>query len=1003
MSSHENFFSSPTCGALTVLTDHYYNPACQHTLSQHIGTVFLGTPHPTFGQKNQWLRLSFILQTSSNKYAKALLAQAEIEAAIIANISLKFEQAGIEERIISVFETKPTKLSDGLFKSRKEILVDHVLAETRSKNEKIISSDSDHYNIAKIEEGTLLMSELINMINLSPVDRTLPSTANLNINLRVDDDNIWESTATDAEETLNQINTASPAIPTGGAIDVAKNYVNESISALTDLTKITTPRACLPCYLLQPFSQNPDFYGRSEVLEAIERILNPPDQSFAHMTTNSLRSVTLCGFGGIGKTQIALQYAFSSIRRGTYDAIFWVHADGKDKLANSFNEIAIQLKLIEAAETTDPVIVRNVVMEWLSKPSKAPVSELDSDRTSNDQALAKWLMIFDNADTPELLRDLWPVSGNGSVLVTSRDPQSVAYLHSTMNIDLLPFNGLEASRLVQKLALMDETTPEDEEASIVLCDRLGGYPLALVLISTIMLRKSLTIQEALELYDNEALSLDLYNAQISNPYDRYTNTLSSVWTSKDFDETTLFLLDILSLLDPDAIYESILQGEKSPDCPPALEAMQENYIDVRKELVRSSLVKRNTREKLLTIHRVVQDNILKRMSTNRRDSIFTYTVKMLLQAWKQDPEEKFTHLKGLWDISKRVSPHVNRLMRIYKSGKEAWNLSIEAQIDFARLLQKSGWYRYEIGHNKSCKPFFMLALQLCEQNATNDESKTLLADILFCLASSSGRQIKAQEALHFATRHFDVRMQIERKKEHLGRHAGLAYTELGRALLLNNRLEEAIQYNRDGKAILVELEQFKAGKYWPDFAIIQEAIALNGLNRGEEAIPGLQASIAFREKRYGPNDTESFKLGYFLQILGNIYSKKGNGEEAGKLYQRALSNYRATVGDHFYRTSQVCVKLAEHHARELQVEAANIYFDQALKNFKLHGFTKPELIRTMYRKAKFLENIENYDSAAQLMGETLVLYKELVPSHVAFEINDLNDELLDIIVPVWGR
>ena len=39
-------------------------------------------------------------------------------------------------------------------------------------------------------------------------------------------------------------------------------------------------------------------------------------------------------------------------------------------------------------------------------------------------------------------------------------------------------------------------------------------------------------------------------------------------------------------------------------------------------------------------------------------------------------------------------------------------------------------------------------------------------------------------------------------------------------------------------------------------------------------------------------------------------------------YTRAMINYRATVGDHYYRTSQVCVKVAQYHATKDRPEAA---------------------------------------------------------------------------------
>ena len=87
-------------------------------------------------------------------------------------------------------------------------------------------------------------------------------------------------------------------------------------------------------------------------------------------------------------------------------------------------------------------------------------------------------------------------------------------------------------------------------------------------------------------------------------------------------------------------------------------------------------------------------------------------------------------------------------------------------------------------------------------------------------------------------------------------------------------------------------------------------------------------------------------------------------------YTRAFINYRATVRDHYYRTNQVCVKLAQYHAIKNQPEAAkyfskrissqsvpltkidSIFFDQALSNFGLHAFTKPELALTKHKKAK---------------------------------------------------
>ena len=116
---------------LTILSDHYYDPACQRILGLCSGTVFLGTPHPSFRRQEEWLRLSFILRASS-KYSKGLLAQAEIEGPVVANLSLKFQQAGLEHAIVSVYETRSTKIPDGFFRSRRELVRENLSLLDRS-------------------------------------------------------------------------------------------------------------------------------------------------------------------------------------------------------------------------------------------------------------------------------------------------------------------------------------------------------------------------------------------------------------------------------------------------------------------------------------------------------------------------------------------------------------------------------------------------------------------------------------------------------------------------------------------------------------------------------------------------------------------------------------------------------------------------------------------------------------------------------------------------------
>lgn len=104
-----------------MLTERYFNPPYQKVLNMNAGIIFLGTPHPTYRQPKLWRRLTPMLSCTT-KFSKVNLAQAELEAAIVANISQKFEEAGLEIPVVSIYEEKKTKVGEGWFRSRKELV-----------------------------------------------------------------------------------------------------------------------------------------------------------------------------------------------------------------------------------------------------------------------------------------------------------------------------------------------------------------------------------------------------------------------------------------------------------------------------------------------------------------------------------------------------------------------------------------------------------------------------------------------------------------------------------------------------------------------------------------------------------------------------------------------------------------------------------------------------------------------------------------------------------------
>ena len=103
----------------------------------------------------------------------------------------------------------------------------------------------------------------------------------------------------------------------------------------------------------------------------------------------SLRTYTIYGKRGIGKTEIALQFAHKN--PSGYDALFWIACETSVAIRESFTLIAKALKLPGAEGNLPHEENLLKVHSWLKRTKK------------------KWLLIFDNAEKEAILQPYWPV------------------------------------------------------------------------------------------------------------------------------------------------------------------------------------------------------------------------------------------------------------------------------------------------------------------------------------------------------------------------------------------------------------------------------------------------------------------------------------------------------------------------------------------------------------------------------------------------------------------
>ncbi|MEU9530044.1 FxSxx-COOH system tetratricopeptide repeat protein [Streptomyces sp. NPDC048210] len=188
-------------------------------------------------------------------------------------------------------------------------------------------------------------------------------------------------------------------------------------------------------------SRNKNFTGRGKLLNHLRDTL----------TSTGKDLCILQGGGGVGKTQTALEYAHR--HRSDYDFVWWVEAGDAAKARQSLEQLGTALGM-----TPDP-------------DGAVPV-EAVLDRLHNGRTRSGWLLVMNNAESPERLEPVRP-RGQGHVIITSR---SFSWTTSQMPcLRVAPFQREESMALLHRLVA--DLSDNDAEA---LAEKAGDLPLALV-------------------------------------------------------------------------------------------------------------------------------------------------------------------------------------------------------------------------------------------------------------------------------------------------------------------------------------------------------------------------------------------------------------------------------------------------------------------------------------------------------------------------------------------
>ena len=305
------------------------------------------------------------------------------------------------------------------------------------------------------------------------------------------------------------------------------------------------------------------------------------------------------GLGGIGKTRAAVEYALRHLDE--YTALLFLRATDPASLDSQIAALAWVLRLAEDASPDDRV-KRQAVLAWL-------------------QAHPGWLLILDNADTPDALRAADELARElrlGHVILTSRLTEFPLGSES-LDLDLLTLDDA-ARYLLTATEGGRRAQPDDAARARELAEALDRLTLGLVHAAAYIGERRYSFARYLtEWHANRARVMDWANETVTG----YPLSLAQTWLTSmsQLTEAGRALLERLSFFGNDPVPEFLLDV-------PVPGAETADGLDPLLDLQRFSLIARDAEAERFTIHRIVRDVTNRRLATKSAAHIARLTEAM---------------------------------------------------------------------------------------------------------------------------------------------------------------------------------------------------------------------------------------------------------------------------------------------------------------------------------------------------------------------------------------
>jgi len=630
-----------------------------------------------------------------------------------------------------------------------------------------------------------------------------------------------------------------------------------------------------------PYARNPYFTGRHDLLDQLMQQFSPQEAG----QPTSLRQAALTqaqaikGMGGVGKTQIAIEYAYRSHEQERYTHTLWINAASEEAILASFVTLTDFLPTDVSNGETDQCKLVAAIIRWL------------------EQHAQPWLLIFDNADDLSLIPSYLPSRGKGSILLTTR-ANAVGALASSVEVDCLGL--MEGTQLLLRRAqrFVHVSAEEIDEATNIVV-ALAHFPLALDQAGAYIEETGCSIYDYFQLYQKHRYAL---LARRGKQATHYPESVATSW-SLSFERieqknpAAAELLRLCAFLAPDHIPEELLT-EGAPYWPPVLQdaaADRFAFNDMLEALLAYSFVKRLSENRLLSIHRLVQVVQMERMTPQEQRLWAERVVLAVNTVFPREPKDEV----AVWPQCQR---YLEQVLACNTLIEEHQLLLPEA----AEVLERTGIYLCERALYTLAEPLYQRALRIREQQVGETHPQVAIA--LNGLAQLYYEQGKYAEAESLRQRALRI---LEQQAGEMHPH---------QMVIALNGL--AFVYAEQGKYAQAELLYQRALRIWEQQVGSehpQKAYLLHGLafvyakqEKYVEAELLYQRALRIREQQLG---LEHLKVAIVLNGLAQLYYEQGKYVEAELLYQRALRIWEQQV-----RSEHPQAAIALHGLANLYVE-----------------------------------------------------------------------------------